>query len=119
MRPLHHAQSIFAAFDAHDVPALAGMMTDDVRLQLGNAPVVEGRAAFVEAVHAFISSLTSFEHSLINVWSDLDALIVELEVRYTRLDGAELTLPCCNVFRIRDGLVSDYRSYIDINPVYA
>ena len=47
------------------------------------------------------------------------SISVELEVRYTRLDGKELTLPCRNVFRIRDGLVSDYRSYMDINPVYA
>jgi ketosteroid isomerase-like protein len=38
---------------------------------------------------------------------------------YTRLDGAELTLPCCNVFRVRDGAVADYRVYMDIAPVYA
>jgi ketosteroid isomerase-like protein len=38
---------------------------------------------------------------------------------YTRLDGGEVTLPCCNVFRIRDGLVAEYRSYIDATPVYA
>ena len=29
----------------------------------------------------------------------------------------ELTLPCCNVFRIRDGLVSGYRLCVDINAV--
>jgi hypothetical protein len=29
----------------------------------------------------------------------------------------ELTLPCCNVFRIRDGLVSGDRLCVDINPV--
>jgi hypothetical protein len=27
-------------------------------------------------------------------------------------------LPCCNVFRLRDGFVADYRVYMDINPVY-
>jgi hypothetical protein len=43
------------------------------------------------------------------VWSDRDALIAELEVDYTRLDGRELTLACCTVFRLRDGLVADYR----------
>ena len=49
----------------------------------------------------------------------MDALIAEFDVHYTRLDGREVTLPCCNVFRLRDGLVSEYRSYIDANPVYA
>ncbi len=28
-------------------------------------------------------------------------------------------MPCGNVFRLRDGSVAEYRSYIDITPVYA
>ncbi len=51
--------------------------------------------------------------------SDGDALIAEFDVHYTRLDGGEVTLPCCNVFRLRDGLVAEYRSYIDATPVYS
>jgi ketosteroid isomerase-like protein len=45
-------------------------------------------------------------------------VIAELRVHYRRLDGAELTLPCCNVFRLRDGAVADYRVYMDITPAY-
>jgi hypothetical protein len=37
----------------------------------------------------------------------------------TGLDGAELALPWCNVFRLRDGLISNYSSYMDISPVDA
>jgi ketosteroid isomerase-like protein len=86
LSPLHHVQAIFAAFDAKDVGALAALMTDDVRLQIGNA--------------------------------DVAAVIAELRVHYTRLDGTEMTLPCCNVFRLRNGAVADYRVYMDITPVY-
>jgi ketosteroid isomerase-like protein len=117
--PLHHAQAIFAAFDAKDIDALAALMTDDVRLQIGNADVVHGKAQFVDALQAFFASVTSFRHTVTNVWSDLDAVIAELTVHYTRLDGRELTLPCCNVFRVRDGAIADYRVYMDITPVYA
>ena len=46
-------------------------------------------------------------------------MIAELEVRYTRLDGAEKTLPVCNVFRLREGAIANYRVYMDITPVYA
>jgi ketosteroid isomerase-like protein len=46
------------------------------------------------------------------------AVIAELRVHYTRLDGTEMTLPCCNVFRLRNGAVADYRVYMDITPVY-
>jgi ketosteroid isomerase-like protein len=116
--PLHHAQAIFAAFDAKDVAALAELMADDVRLQIGNADVVNGKREFTEALSTFFASVAAFRHTVTNVWSDLDAVIAELRVHYTRLDGTELTLPCCNVFRVRDGAVADYRVYMDITPVY-
>ncbi len=51
--------------------------------------------------------------------TDWDALIAEFDVHYTRLDGGEVNVPCCNVFRLRDGLVAEYRSYIDATPVYS
>jgi ketosteroid isomerase-like protein len=117
--PLHHAYAIFAAFDAKDIDSLAAWVTDDVRLQIGNAPAADGKTQFVESLRAFFASVKSVEHSISNVWSDIDAIIAELNVRYTRLDGTELTLPCCNVFRVRDGAVADYRVYMDISPVYA
>ena len=36
MTPSDHIRTMFATFDAKDVPALAAFMTDDVRLRLGN-----------------------------------------------------------------------------------
>jgi ketosteroid isomerase-like protein len=117
--PLHLAQAIFAAFDAKDVAALAALMTDDVRLQLGNADVVKGKAEFVAALETFFVSVAGFRHTATDVWSDRDTVIAELRVHYTRHDGTGVTLPCCNVFRLRDGAVADYRVYMDINPVYA
>ena len=90
MTPRDRIREMFATFDAKNVSALVALMTDDVRLRLGNAEPVQGRSA-----------------------------IAEFDVHYTRLDGGEVTLPCCNVFRLRDGLVAEYRSYIDATPVYS
>ncbi|MDP9334327.1 MAG: nuclear transport factor 2 family protein [Actinomycetota bacterium] len=80
-----------------------------------------GPKAFVaaSAVNAFLGSVAGFRHELRNVWSDGDALTTQLDVHYTRLDGREATLPCCNVFHLKDGLVAEYLSYIDATPVYA
>jgi ketosteroid isomerase-like protein len=119
MTPSDHIRMMFATFDARDVSALAAFMTDDVRLRLGNAEPVQGKSAFVEAVTAFLASVASFRHEVLDVWSDRDALIAEFDVHYTRLYGGEVTLPCCNVFRLRDGLVAEYRSYVDATPVYS
>jgi ketosteroid isomerase-like protein len=119
MKPAEQVRPIFAAFDAKDVSTFASFMADDVRLRLGNAEPVEGKPAFVEAVNAFLGSVASFRHEIINVWHDGDVLVTELDVHYTRLDSRQVTVPCCNVFRLRDGLVAEYRSYIDATPVYA
>jgi ketosteroid isomerase-like protein len=119
MTPSDRIRTMFATFDAKDVSGLAAFMTDDVRLRLGNAEPVQGKSAFVDAVTAFLASVAGFRHEVLNVWSDGGALIAEFDVHYTRLDGGEVTLPCCNVFRLRDGLVAEYRSYIDATPVYS
>jgi ketosteroid isomerase-like protein len=119
LSPSARARAIFSAFDTKDVSALAALMTDNVRLRLGNAETVTGKAAFVDAVNAFLGSVAGFRHEIINVWRDGDTLVTELEVHYTRLDGRQVTVPCCNVFQLRDGLVAGYRSYIDATPVYA
>ena len=110
---------IFAAFDAKDVPAFTAFVTDDVRVRLGNTEMVEGKPAFVAAVEAFLASVAEFRHEVIDIWVDGDVTTSELDVHYTRLDGGQVTVPCCNVFRFRRGLVAEYRSYIDMTPVYA
>jgi ketosteroid isomerase-like protein len=111
-------RQVFATFDAKDVPALAAFMVDDVRLRLGNAEMIQGKSAFISAVDAFLGSVAGVRHEVLNVWSDGDAVIAEFNVHYGRLDGGTVTLPCCNVFRLRDGLIAEYRSYIDATPVY-
>jgi ketosteroid isomerase-like protein len=110
---------IFATFDAKDVSALAGFMSDDVHLRLGNAEMVQGKTAFVDAVNAFLNSVAAVRHEILHVFTDRDMAIVEFHVHYTRHDNNVVTIPCCNVFRLRDGLVAEYRSYIDATPVYA
>jgi ketosteroid isomerase-like protein len=119
LAPVEQATMVFAAFDAKDVEKLASLVDEDVRMRLGNAEEAQGKPAFVEAVRAFLSSVASFHHHILDVCHEDDALIAQLEVVYTRHDGREVTLPCCNVFRLRSGLIVDYRVYMDISPVYA
>jgi ketosteroid isomerase-like protein len=112
-------RAAFAAFDAQDVTTLASFMTDDVQLRLGNAAPIHGKPALVGAVDAFLASIGGVRHEILRVYGSGDAVIVEFDVHYTRRDGNVVTLPCCNVFRLRGGLISEYRSYVDATPVYA
>ena len=111
-------RGMFAAFDAKQVAVLEELVTDDVLLRLGNPPMVQGKTAFVAAVNAFLGSVAGFRHEFVNLWRAGQTVIAEFDVHYTRLDGGKVTLPCCNVFKLRDGLVSEYRSYMDATPVY-
>jgi len=110
---------VFQSFDAQDVLKLAEFMAEDVQLRLGNAPLISGKAAFVEAVRGFLGSVAGVHHEILHVYADGDVAVVEFDVHYTRRDGRSVVLPCCNVFRLREGLISEYRSYIDAAPVYA
>jgi ketosteroid isomerase-like protein len=110
---------VFAAFDAKDVATLAAFVTNDVQLRLGNAPLTRGRSAFLDAVNEFHKSVAAVHHEILNVYTDGEVAVAEFDVHYTRLDGEPVKLPCCNVFRISDGLISEYRSYVDATPVYA
>jgi hypothetical protein len=59
-------------------------------------------------------------HDLVDLWEIGDDVVVAImDVAYRRLDGGELNLPCCNVFRVTSGLVRDYRIYMDVSPVIA
>jgi len=72
------------------------------------------------ASREFSASLAGLHHEITHLWeTEPGTLVAELLVTYRRHDGTELTLPCCNIFRLRDGLVDDYRIYMDINPVTA
>jgi len=117
--PTELLTQVFAAFDAQDISTLTAFITDDIELRLGNAPVIHGKSGFVDAVNAFHESVAGVHHELLKVYSDQDVAIVEFDVHYARRDGRTVVLPCCNVFRIRDGLISEYRSYVDATPVYA
>ena len=117
--PKDLVRGVFAALDAQDPAAVTARMTDDVRMRLGNADLVEGKAKSRESTAAFVASITAIRHEITSMWSVDDVVIAEMDVHYERLDGRKVTLPVCNVFRVRDGLVSDYRVYLDIGPVYA
>jgi limonene-1,2-epoxide hydrolase len=112
------AHDAAAALDARDVAKLAALVTDDIRLQFASQPPVEGKEAFIDAVEASLASVSGFQHQIIEAWDVGDAVVLEMTVRYRRLDGTSISLPCCNIFRYSGGLIADYRVYMDIAPVY-
>jgi len=111
--------NLFAAIDRKDTEQFLGVIAPDARFRFGSAPPVSGHDAIGAAVDGFLASIAGLSHALERVVSSGSALLIEGEVTYTRHDNSEITLPFVNVLEIEDRLISDYKIYIDIGPLYA
>ena len=114
-------RELFEALDAGDTSRALGLMTDDVRFRFGSADLTVGRAAVAANATAMAGTVASLSHELLAVWTvekPEDAVLCEMAVTYQRHDGSRVTLPCLNVFRLRDGRIADYRIYMDANPIF-
>ena len=110
---------LLAAVDRKDMDEFLGFIARDARFRFGSAPPVTGHDAIRDAVGGFFASIAGLSHALKRVVSSGSALLIEGEVTYTRHDNSEITLPFVNVLEIEDRLISDYKIYIDIGPLYA
>jgi sulfide dehydrogenase cytochrome subunit len=91
---------LFVSIDSMDTEGFLGFIAPDGEFRFGSSPPVQGHDGIRAAVEGFFSSFAAL-------------------VTYTRHDGSRITLPFCNVFETEDGLISLYRIYIDVAPLYA
>lgn len=110
---------LFASIDAMDTESFLGFIAADATFRFGSAPAVKGHPAMRKSVDSFFSMFAALRHELNRLVADENAVVCEGEVTYTRHDGSDITLPFANVFEIHDGLISLYRIYIDMGPVFA
>ena len=110
---------LFVSIDAMDTEGFLGFIAPDGEFRFGSAPPVRGHAGIREAVGGFFSSIAAISHDLQRDVAEGNTVVCEGEVTYTRHDGSAVTLPFCNVFETDGGLISRYRVYIDIAPLYA
>jgi limonene-1,2-epoxide hydrolase len=110
---------LFVSIDAMDTEAFLGFIAPDGEFRFGSAPPVRGREGIREAVGGFFSSIAAISHEVRRMVAEGNTVVCEGEVTYTRHDGSAVTLPFCNVFETDGGLISLYRIYIDIAPLYS
>ncbi len=109
---------MFAAIDSKDAAAFVAYLTEDALFRFGSAPAVRGRGAISAAVEGFFGTIAASSHVVQNTWVNGSSLACEGEVTYRRQDGTEITLPYTDVFEYDGDLISNYKIYIDIGPLY-
>ena len=113
------AGGMFAAIDSKDAQAFVGFLTDDAVFRFGSAPAVRGREAILAAVDGFFGTIAACSHDVQNTLASGSTLVCEGEVTYRRHDDTEITLPFTDIFEYDGDLISQYKIYIDISPLYA
>ena len=113
-------RTLIRAVDDQNHNAIATLTSKDVHFRFGSADPTNTQSELLAAARSFRAAIADLHHTFVNVWEVDDGIVfATMDVNYRRLDDRELTLPCCNVFRIRDGLVDTYLIYMDVNPVLA
>lgn len=114
-----NAGGLFAAIDRQDATAFVGYLTEDAVFRFGSAPAVRGREAICAAVDGFFGTIAGCSHDVQNTLRDGSTLVCEGEVTYRRQNDTEITLPFTDIFEYDDALISHYKIYLDISPLYA
>ena len=111
---------LFASIDDKDVDGFVEFLTADASFRFGSAPAAHGTAAIRAAVDGFFGTIKGLRHNVSRSMAGDGALVCEGDVTYTRTDGSEVRLPFVDVFEMSDdGLIADYKIYMDIGPLYA
>jgi ketosteroid isomerase-like protein len=111
-------RTLIQAVDNADHDTIAACTANDVHFRFGNAQPTNSQKELLAAAGSFRGGVTDLRHTILNMWQvDGDTVIATMDVYYRRLDGSELNLPCCNIFRVLDGLVANYLIYMDVTPV--
>jgi limonene-1,2-epoxide hydrolase len=109
---------LISAVDDADFDVIAALTANDVHFRFGNARPTNTQSELLDAAQSFRAAIADQRHAILDIWEvDYSTVIAEMDVYYRRIDGRELNLPCCNVFRIHDARVYDYRIYMDVGPV--
>ena len=110
---------LMACIDRRDAEAFGAFLTEDACFYFANAPEVSGREAIVAAVRGFFEAIAGIQHKVHVTLGTPDCLAFRGDATYTRLDGGEVTVPFANIFELKGGLISDYRIYSDLTPLWA
>ncbi|NJP87954.1 nuclear transport factor 2 family protein [Nonomuraea sp. FMUSA5-5] len=112
---------VFQVVDSFDADAFVQLLAEDATLVFANAEPATGREAIAAGLREFFATIGGLRHRIVRTWQVGDDNIAETEVTYRRLDGKDVSVPAVSIWRVRstDGLITDYRIFVDLAPVYA
>lgn len=113
-------RNYLAAVDNRDIEKFAEFLAEDSEFQFGNQPKVLGKSNIVEGLKKFWETYDGEEHVLQNILGNDNCFALEALNIFNRKDGTKVTCPAVAITtRNEAGLVTSFRVFIDIAPLYA
>jgi len=109
---------LFNSIDSMDSKKFVSFLTDDAVFTFGNSPSAIGKDVVYQVVDGFFKSIKRITHSQLETFVDGEFVIVRGNSAYTRHDGTVLIVGFCNVFKMQNSLIQDYKIYIDLSQLY-
>jgi ketosteroid isomerase-like protein len=114
------ATDLFADVDRKDAALFAKYLADDAVFRFANADEVVGRDNIESTLAAFYDQIKALHHDRQGLYEVDDTAVVWSDVTYTRFDDAQVTVPVVTIIKRNDeGLIVDYRIFMDAGPLFA
>ena len=118
--PLHDfIDDLSPAIDTMETKNVLAFLTDDCVLQPGNQDIVRGTEAITEVFDSLYASIHAIKHTIDDKFAVEDTAVYRGTVSYRRMDDSDLTVPFCDVFKVRDGKIAKYFIYIDWHELFS
>jgi ketosteroid isomerase-like protein len=107
-------EAMEACVGAGDWRGAARYFTADVSYRVGTRTAVRGVDGIRDYMEWQTARVRWDGHDVMMKFSRAETAVFEVASHFTRLsDGAQLIVPCTDIYRFRDGLIHDWRVYAD------
>ena len=106
------------AIMAEDWAKVKTYLTDDIYYKVGSTEPRYGRQEVVDFfAQTFRTTAVFFGHKVRKVWQEQDIISLEMDAYYKLVpSGRQVTISCCDIYRMRGNKVSEWRVYADMSP---
>ena len=117
-RKFKNTDTLSTVLDSKQVDKVLDYLTDDCLFVAGNSEPITGKEAIKATLEHFFTATKSTNHQVTDIFESEDSLVHRGTVTYTRLDNTQLTVPFCDVFKMKGKLINEYHIYIDWSELF-
>ncbi len=106
------------AIVAQDWAKVKTYLTDDIYYKVGSTEPRYGRQEVVDFfADTFKTTAVFTGHKVRKIWQEPDIITIEMDAYYKLVSsGRQVTISCCDIYRMRGNKVSEWRVYADMSP---